>query len=220
MYRTIERLLDRNSEPFFIEYRPHLRELTKILVEYPVVEGNIFGHHNTDPRTYPRKEFKDKRQNLSLFALTRSNVLEIGFNAGHSAMLLLTANPNLKYTAIDLCCNPYVLRCYDYLKSVFADRIELIQGNSSEKLPELLAHGAPYDGYIIDGDHTTEVTYSDLLNTVKYSTNGSVVCVDDVGDPKIRLLVNYFMMQGTLVQIVDNSGFISCDSQMFFRVIK
>jgi hypothetical protein len=216
----LKRLVDKDYEPLSNEYAVNLKIITNILLKYETVEGNIFGHHGTDPTTYPRAEFKNKRRNLTLFALTKNNVLEIGFNAGHSALLMLTANPNLVYTAIDLGCNPYVDECYAFLKSVFGGRINLIKGNSLTALPELLEQNTSFDGYIVDGDHTVEVTYSDLLNITKYAKDGSMLCFDDSEVPELRILVNCFMMEGTLLPIADNNGFITDDAHMFFRITK
>ncbi len=218
--KVLNYLLDKSNEPLFSEYENILKPLTSILSKYPTIEGNVFGHHGTDPTTYPRPEFKQKRHNLSLFAITKTNILEIGFNAGHSAMLLLTANPKLKYTAIDLCCNSYTKECYEYLKSVFGERITLIEGNSAVELPKLLAVDNSFDGYIVDGDHTFPVAYSDMLNITECAKNGSILCFDDCEDPVLRLVVDFFMMKGTLQHIVDNTGFIQSTEHMFFRITK
>ncbi len=218
--KVLNYLLDESSEPFLSEYSANLRAITNILSKYPTIEGNVFGHHATDPTTYPRPEFKSKRHNLSLFAITKTNILEIGFNAGHSALLMLTANPQLKYTAIDLCCNLYTRECYQYLKSVFGESITLIEGNSMIELPKLLHVDNSFDGYIIDGDHTTEVAYADLLNITQHAKNGSVLCFDDSEDRFLRSIVNFFMMRGVLHQIVDAGGFIPDAEHLFFRITK
>lgn len=43
--------------------------------------------------------------------------------------------------------------CYEYLKTCFGDRIDLIKGPSEEVLPKLLATNNTFDSYFIDGGH-------------------------------------------------------------------
>ena len=210
----LEQFENPDYEPFYKEYKQHLDNITKILSKFDLVEGNVFGHHGTDATTYPRTEFRSKRRLLSLLALSKKNILEVGFNAGHSALLLLTANPDLKYTAIDLNFNPYVIECFDYLKSVFGDRICLQVGDSQIELPKLLDKNSSFDGYIIDGGHSIPVAQSDLLNIIKYAGNDAVICFDDSDSPKLRALLNYHILSGTLFPILDNKD------QMFFRLLK
>jgi len=216
----LRRLVHNDYEPFKEEYQEVLKGITNILSKYNEVEGNVFGRHLTDPKTYPRPEFIKKRRNLTLLSLTKNNILEIGFNAGHSAILLLTANPNLKYTAIDICTNPYVEECFEFLKSIFKERIFLIKGDSKIVLPELFKKDSTFDGYIIDGGHSTEIAFFDLLNITNFAKDGSILCFDDSDFLQLRIVVNYFMLQGIIIQIDDNNGFIPAEDQMFFRITK
>jgi predicted O-methyltransferase YrrM len=60
-----------------------------------------------------------------------TTILEIGFNAGHSAACFLMANPNVKILCIDINTSSYTLPCFRYLKSIFNDRIYFIESNSN-----------------------------------------------------------------------------------------
>jgi hypothetical protein len=209
-----------SSEPFYEDYKEILLGLTDILIKHDLVEGNIFGYHNTDPSTYPREEFKNKRRNIALFSLTKNNILEVGFNAGHSALLILTANPNVKYTAIDIARHGYTHECYKYLKSIFLDRIDLITGNSLYELPKLLEVNSTFDGYIIDGDHNADIAFSDISVIVQNAKDGSILCFDDSDLNDLRILLDFFMLKGYLVPITDEAGFLKSTDHMFFRITK
>jgi hypothetical protein len=216
-----DQFIDPLHEPFFKDYKIHLDNLEKILQKYPgIVEGNVFGLHHTSPADYPYAGYLNARRNLALFALTRKSILEIGFNAGHSAMLLLTANPLLSYTAIDIGHNPYVDECFQYLKQVFGDRINLVVGDSTQKIPEVLSVNNQFDGYIIDGGHSFDNINADLTNIIFYANPNSVILVDDTNVPNIRFMVDYHMLSGNLLHINDASGHISSDTSMFFKLIK
>jgi len=64
------------------------------------LEGNIFmsSHSNYN------NDFFDKQVNVVIAARRKSinNVLEIGFNAGFSALLMLLTNKNIKMTCVDI----------------------------------------------------------------------------------------------------------------------
>merc|ERR1719334_872404 len=80
-----------------------------------------------------------KRENLAALAVAcgdDASILEIGFNAGHSACLLLLANPRARVVAFDLCEHAYALPCAEVLKRHFGpERFDLVAGASGESLP-------------------------------------------------------------------------------------
>jgi hypothetical protein len=137
----IHKFTDPNYEPFFEFYEDHLKKLNKIsLSTGEPVEGNLFylNHDMHSERSIkPEELFLPKRRALALAVQQFNNVLEIGFNAGHSALLMLTANPSLFLTCIDLCEHEYTMPCIEYLHNIFGNRINLIQGNSLVALPLL-----------------------------------------------------------------------------------
>jgi hypothetical protein len=212
---------DLEYEPCFDEYKEHLDRLTEILQPWKErVEGNLFGSHFSDPATYPQPGNLLKRRGVALFGLTRQRILEVGFNAGHSALLLLTVNKELVYTGVDICINPYVMDCYEYLKSQFGPRLNLMRGDSRKLVPALLETNNRYDGYIIDGGHNLGIAFDDLENVIAGARDGSILCVDDCGSPDVRVPINYFMLNGDITSIVDLKGFIPANNSMFFKINK
>ena len=114
------------QEPLFSQYKHNLETLNKIINDVgEPLEGNIFYEHLDPHRTQLIEKFFPKRAALAMFAMSHDNIIEIGFNSGFSALLMLTANPNLKLTSVDICHHKYTLPCFEYLKSIFGDRIEL-----------------------------------------------------------------------------------------------
>jgi predicted O-methyltransferase YrrM len=184
------------------------------------VEGNLFGSHHSDPATYPQPGNLLKRRGVALFAVTRKRILEVGFNAGHSALLMLTVNKELIYTGVDICMNPYVMECYNYLKSQFGDRLNLMCGDSRKLVPALLETNNRYDGYIIDGGHNLSIAFDDMENVIAGARNGSILCIDDAGSPNVRVPINYHMLTGDITNIVDAKGYLSANNSMFFKINK
>eukprot|EP00439_Symbiodinium_sp_Y106_P077882 s410_g16.t1 len=90
------------------------------------MEGSIlYMHHSLDPNP---KNLPKQRNLWSLAAslpLEDSVAVEIGFNAGHSALLMLTAHPKLQLIAFDLCEHAYTKPCFDILAAAFPGRLRL-----------------------------------------------------------------------------------------------
>jgi len=220
MQREIVDKFKNKSEPLIDLYISHSDKIKNILTEYSEleIEGNCFSMHNTYPNNYPCSEFQSHRLNLIMFALTRQSILAIGFNAGHSTLLGLTANQTLQYTAVDINHHPYTIRCFEYLKGIFRDRLTMEIGDSVTVLPHLLKNNNSFDGYIIDGGHDFKVIMSDLTNVLRFAKSGSMLLVDDTQHPPIKFAINYFMVKGSITRISDESGYISTKTSEIFRI--
>jgi hypothetical protein len=217
---TLKKFSDRSWEPFKDEYLPHLRELLKVIKDIgEPLEGNIF-YANLEANLTEElsANFFEKRRNLALFSLSQSSILEIGFNSGFSALLLLTANKSLRLTCVDICYHKYTIPCFNYLKTIFNDRIQLIESNSLMAFP--LINTDSYvkpNAYIIDGGHGMDVAEADLLNVITYGDKGSIICFDDSDFPDLRVLLDIYLLKGKLIAINDvPKGHIQDGSQMFF----
>ena len=204
-------------EPFEDAYKENLKGLNDIVKSVgEKLEGNIFYANNQVDISTLSPRFLNKRRTLALAAQEFNNVVEIGFNAGHSALLLLTANPCLHLTCIDICSHAYTIPCYEYLHSLFGDRIQLIEGNSLVAMPILASQHKAYDFYIIDGGHGLDTAASDLHNIIYFSKPGSVILFDDTGFPPIRLLLETYIISAQLLLIADLGSLLKAEDQMFF----
>jgi hypothetical protein len=228
----IHRFSDRSYDPFVEEYTEHLLRLNEIIktVGEPL-EGNIFYNDKeedidvndiddlelTTPKVLKlQKNFLTKRRTFGLMSLTFNNVVEIGFNAGHSALILLTGNPNLKLTCIDICQHKYTLPCYEYLKSVFGNRINLINSNSALAFPMLARQQIDHDLFIIDGGHSADIAETDLFNVIQMGRKGSVICFDDSDYEVLRVILDMYVLSGKIIPLTDRLGFIENNTQMIF----
>ena len=103
------------------------------------------------------------------------SVLEIGFNAGHSAELFLSKGVSL--TSVDIGTHETVKLGEKFLNEKYNNKLNLLIGNSKEVLPTL---NDKYDLIFIDGGHYRDIIQSDLDNCKKLSHNDTLVIVDDV----------------------------------------
>jgi predicted O-methyltransferase YrrM len=155
------------------------------------LEGNIFMLHNTTKYT---NVYEKKKKNISNLVLNKNitNVMEIGFNAGFSTLLMLISNPNLKITCFDLGLHKYTKPCYDKIKETFGDRINLILGDSKKTLPTINNH---FELIHIDGGHSTDVAESDIINSYRLSKQGTILIMDDYDFSNLRILWDKYIDQ-------------------------
>jgi hypothetical protein len=199
--------LAHNAEPVWDQISPIMNQLDDICHSYGLVEGNIYNLHHTPKSGIPYAPFLAKRQTYALFAAAHDNIVEIGFNAGHSSVLALTVNPNLKYTAVDIGHHPYTQPCFDYLKSIFGDRIDLVIGNSRDIMPKLYQHRpeleGQVEGWIIDGGHGIDIASCDIDNVINLSKQNDSLLFDDTDIQLLSWLVRFYQLQGTLVPLTN-----------------
>jgi predicted O-methyltransferase YrrM len=162
-----------------------------------LLEGNIFMFHHTTNYT---DRFINKAKNISNMVLNQQikNVLEIGFNAGFSTLLMLLSNPYVKLTCSDLCEHAYTIPCYLKLKEIFGDRIHLKPGDSTNTLPTL---SDTYDLIHIDGGHDDVVATSDIINSYHLSKNRTILIMDDYDFPNLHKLWDSYIAKYNLQKL-------------------
>jgi hypothetical protein len=120
------------------------------------------------------------RNGFSHAIMGTHNMLEIGFNAGYSALVYLYLNPRSSYTGVDLFLRPYTKVAFQALSNLFPHRANLIKGSSLDVLPRLsVNYHDGYDVIHVDGGHTFECAYGDLCNVANFATRNSLVILDD-----------------------------------------
>jgi predicted O-methyltransferase YrrM len=153
-----------------------------------VLEGNCVYHHETLIRA---PALKNKQANLfNAGAAAKTSLAEIGFNAGHSALLfLLSAHPEVRFTIFDLGEHSYTLPCFEYLQSEFPDRhMDFHKGDSRITLPSFIHHNpdTKFDVIHVDGGHTHEVIVNDLGAALQLSRPGSLLIIDDTNNGMLK----------------------------------
>lgn len=181
--------------------RPHLINLIEIVNRMGVpMEGSLF--FGDQVMNINIDQIKDrsytKAIELSEFSKNKTDLLEVGFNSGFSALVFLMSSDTLKVTSVDLCGYQYTMPCYEYLKTCFGDRIDLIKGPSEEVLPKLLATNNTFDSYFIDGGHSDIVTNLDFQNIIAHCIADVEICADDYNFPVIKNITQKYIDMGSL----------------------
>ena len=108
-------------------------------------------------------------------------VMEIGFNAGHSAEIFLKTNPNITLVSFDLGCHDYVKVGKEYIDSKYPGRHTLILGDSTKTIPKYIEEnpGKTFDLLFIDGCHEYDFALADMSNCRLLAHKNSIVLLDD-----------------------------------------
>jgi len=113
--------------------------------------------------------------------LKPNRILEVGFNAGHSACCFLNAYPNTELVSFDICRHGTEQPGVEALQNN-GFNITLIEGDSVETIPSYFEENSDkFDFIFIDGCHKGEHPYYDIINTMPYLSINGIVVVDDYG---------------------------------------
>lgn len=176
------------------------------------LEGNVFYNHlslEINPNT------RVKQENLyhisKTFALQTEwsigskpfHIWEIGFNAGHSLMILIygalasqTKLP-IQCTIFDIGEHSYTQPCFQFLQKKFeAENVSchFIKGDSIETMKQI--ENVSYDIIHIDGSHLIECIKNDMKNADRLSHSGSILIIDDTEQPHISQYVDLYLQTG------------------------
>ena len=157
--------------------------LTKAIADYHIVEGGSF-----------QIVHQVERLRELVYKTSPKSIMEIGFNAGHSALLFLAITPpETKVVSFDLGEYAYVFAAKRYIDSVFPGRHTLVTGDSTTTVPkyeEQVAHRmknpltAPplrFDFIFIDGGHQEDIPMKDILNSQRLAAGShTIVAIDDI----------------------------------------
>jgi len=169
-----------------------LRPIIRLIGEE--IEGNIF---DEGPNL---TIFLPKRKNIIMACKGRQKGLEIGFNAGYSAVLILLSNPDIILTCVDIGLHKYVIPCYERIKKDFGNRIHLIIGDSRLVVPQIYDK---FDLIHIDGGHYIDVAESDIVHTHDKLLKKSVIIMDDV-----NVYDRYSQLANLWMYFVNKFGYI------------
>jgi hypothetical protein len=208
-----------DKEPFFEEYKERLSKLNALVFSTgEFLEGSLFSKHGgKEIDECPNPPFKFRRRNYVRYVVTGYSLLEIGFNAGHSALLALTANKHLKYTGVDIGRAKYTRVAYDFLKKEFGDRIDVYFGDSRSLLPTLSRN--KYELFHIDGGHTAEIAHADLTSVMKIAPINSFILFDDSSTVHLAQIIQFYIIAGFLAPEYAMGSWEGKD-QVLLRVLK
>jgi hypothetical protein len=131
-----------------------------------------------------------------VFACARegfSRYLEIGSRRGHSLVLALAGNPEMKALAVDIWSTPeyngeensraLLNRTLDMLDA-FAT---IVEGDSQVILPQLRTDGRMFDLITVDGDHEALPAEHDLNEAALLLEPNGAIIFDDIQHPNYAL---------------------------------
>ncbi len=109
-----------------------------------------------------------------------TNILEIGFNGGHSSEIFL-ANTLANVTSFDLGEHHYVIDGKRFIDSKYPGRHMLILGDSHKTIPEFKSFtNKKFDFLFVDGDHSYDGALKDLMDCRDLASPNAVLAFDDV----------------------------------------
>lgn len=189
------------------ERQVHLDKLKGLIVASGVMpEGGCFYNHNS---------FDDhpslKTKQLNLFWVGKqatTSICEIGFNAGHSAMVMLLGRERtpLQLTVFDIGTHPYTRPCMKYIESQNPEvKIEYVEGDSINTLPAWLSKNrskrGTYDVVHVDGGHYELCISNDMRNADQLVRVGGLIVVDDTNMDFIDKHVDRYLSTGNYTEL-------------------
>jgi len=189
--------------------KPYLTDLLAIIQSRSkYLDGNLFYVYLQDAiNGMPHDSLKVKRDNFINLIKNKRNILEIGFNAGHSILLALLVNDKVKITVIDTCQHTYTESCFFYLNRLFPGRISLKKGNSVDVLSEL--NGERFDFIHYDGGKEKTIQ-KDIELTRDLVANDHVLVIDDMQNKKL----NNIVLELEKNEIIDLSGYCALTQRL------
>jgi predicted O-methyltransferase YrrM len=193
------------------EVKDHIANIASILDKLGErVEGNLICDITSDNLTDHVNE--SKIYNLLKLAEGKSKICEIGVNAGHSLLLMVSVNPNAEYLLFDLGGHSYTRPCVEYIKNAYPSaKITEVYGDSNLTLREYVSTGElnTFDMIHIDGGHETHTVVNDFIYTQFLLKKDGVVVFDDYNFGNIKNVVDYYVERNVIskydVDIVDTN---------------
>ena len=111
-------------------------------------------------------------------------VCETGFNAGHSTLIWLLANPQAHVYSFDINLHSLTQPMAEYIQERVPWRHHITYGDSVETLPEFRRQNPEVkcDVAITDGGHTARIATIDLENFYQMSSHRNIAFFDNHPD--------------------------------------
>ena len=134
------------------------------------------------------------------------NILEIGFNAGHSCLSWLLSSDDTKVVGLDIY---YPEQSVGYLRENYTDRFFFVNADSKtlSETDVIEQWENEFDLIFIDGDHSYEAVVRDLKNSVRL--NPKYIVFDDVRHPA-HSYIETIIKESEELELVELYEFEAC----------
>jgi predicted O-methyltransferase YrrM len=177
------------------EVKAHISNLGIILDNIGErIEGNLICDITSDNLTDVAN--RSKIYNLLKLSENKSKICEIGVNAGHSLLLMVSANPEAEYLIFDLNGHAYTKPCVEYIKNAYpSTKITEVYGDSNVTLKQYIESNElhTFDLIHIDGGHDTTTVENDFIYTQELLAKDGIVIFDDYNFSNIRNVIDHYI---------------------------
>ena len=167
-------------EHLYSTYKETIDELNNILIK------GGYGKEGYS-QEYPKQTKIYWESALHTKEIKDAVICEIGFNAGHSCVVWLTANTNATVVMFDLFEHSASPVAEDFLRRKIrnSDRLKIYKGYSAQTLPQAIRDKVQCDILSVDGGHSFETAYSDLLMMENLAKPNHLAFLDDTEMPGV-----------------------------------
>jgi len=157
------------------EEEPKISEIDDFLENKKIKKKDLEGHTQLEPKLTDILIKLVSNDKIKI-------VMEIGFNAGHSADTFLKSNENITLISFDIATHPYVDAGKTYIDKKYPGRHTLIKGDSRTTILDYYRQNPEqkFDLIFIDGGHYENIPQSDLANCRLFAHENTVVAMNDV----------------------------------------
>jgi hypothetical protein len=171
----------------------------------PVAGNYLYGHNDPAfPQAIIDLKMKGKRENLIHAAQHKKHMLEIGVNAGHSALIALY-HSDIMYYGVDVGLHGYTPAAIDFLKQKFGSRVNYRAKGSLQALPYIAVQEPQlkFDLIHIDGNHELPFVETDFYNALRVAHEQGWILFDDTGNryPDIQEFIRRMLAQGLVEEV-------------------
>jgi predicted O-methyltransferase YrrM len=170
------------------------------------VAGNYLYSHNDPafPHAVIDPKMQGKRQNLIHAVQNKKHMLEIGVNAGHSALIALY-HSEVSYYGIDVGLHGYTVAAIEFLHRKFPGRVRYLPKGSLQALPYIAVQEPQlkFDLIHIDGNHELPFVETDFYNALRVAAEAGWILFDDTGNryPEIQAFIGRMLTQELIEEV-------------------
>ena len=171
------------------------------------IEGNYNSYLNNNCENSIKYNNYKKANLLWCSKYSNNNICEIGFNAGHSSILILEGQEckSFNFTIFDLGEHNYMKPCFNFIKNTYKNaNIELIEGDSIETISKWINNNklGTFSLIHIDGGHSKECIENDMKYANLLIENNGIIVIDDTDYIDINNCVDYYIKNRNYEEII------------------